>query len=58
MNAKFHNSANLALSLKALDEERRAREMAAYRREPSRAMPIVFKVRESGGKVAWPSKFR
>lgn len=58
MNAKFHKSANALLSLKALDEERRAREISAYRSDPYRPMPIVFKVRESGGKVSWPQKFR
>ncbi len=58
MNAKSHNSADARPSLKALDDARRAREVAAYKNGPSRPMPVVFKVRENGGRIAWPHKFR
>lgn len=46
------------LSLKELDESRRAREIASYLRAPSKPMPIVFKVRENGGKIVWPKSFK
>lgn len=58
MNAKLHKSSDVLLSLRELDEVRRARELASYRRSPSQPMPIVFNVKEGGGKVAWPKKFR
>ena len=58
MNAKFEHAHDVFLSLKELDESRRAREIASYRRAPSQPMPIVFKVRENGGKIAWPKSFK
>ncbi|WP_159091896.1 hypothetical protein [Stenotrophomonas sp. ZAC14D2_NAIMI4_7] len=58
MGAKIHKPADARQSLKALDDARRAREMAAYKNDPARPMPVVFKVRENGGKIAWPHKFR
>jgi len=58
MDAKLYKSSDSKLSLKKVDEVRRAREIASYHRAHAQPMPIVFNVKDVGAKVNWPNKFR